>query len=295
MQRNKYRLIIPFLAPALVLYGTFVLYPYAQAMYIAFTKWRGLRKAPEFIGLENFYDLLIKRGGDDHFWNALSHNAIYLVVLPVLTLGFALFLAFMITQKVRGSNFYRVTFFFPQVMSVVAIGILWSFVYHPTIGILSAFLNVLGIENPPVWLGDPDTALWAIVAVTVWQAAGFYMVIFMAGMQSIPTSFYEAAALDGATRSDIFFKITFPLLWETTRSALVFIVIGAMNMFGITFTMTQGGPDRATDVLATLLYEEAFLHSRFGYSTAIAMAYFIIVMLLSFIIMRVTRRQTIEF
>lgn len=212
MRRHKYWLIIPFLAPALILYGTFVLYPYGQAMYIGFTKWRGLRKAPEFVGFENFYKLLFKRGGDDHFWNALGHNSIYLIVLPVVTLGFALFLAFMITQKVRGSNFYRITFFFPQVMSVVAIGILWTFVYHPTIGILNAFLKTIGVADPPTWLGDPNTALGAIAAVTIWQAAGFYMVIFMAGMQSIPTSFYEAAALDGATRADSFFKITLPLL-----------------------------------------------------------------------------------
>jgi N-acetylglucosamine transport system permease protein len=291
MRQQKYNLIIPFLAPAVLLYGTFVLYPYAQAMYIAFTSWRGLRQAPRFVGLENFRDLL----KDDHFWNALSHNVIYLVVIPLVTLSFALFLAFMITQKVRFSNFYRVTFFFPQVMSVVVIGILWSFVYHPTIGILNTLLKTLGVASPPTWLGDPRTALWAIVAVTIWEAAGFYMVLFVAGMQSIPPTFYEAAALDGATRVNVFFRITFPLLWETTRSALVFIVIGAMNMFAITFTMTQGGPDRATDVLATLLYEEAFLHSRFGYSTAIAMAYFVIVMILSFVLMRLTRRETIEF
>ncbi len=291
MRYNKYRLIIPFLAPAVLLYSTFVLYPYLQAMYIAFTNWRGLRREPRFVGLENFQRLW----NDDKFWNALSNNGIYLVVLPVVTLGFALFLAFMITQKVRFSSFYRVTFFFPQVMPVVAIGILWSFVYHPTIGILNGTLKTLGIEASPVWLGDPSTALWAIAAVTIWQAAGFYMVIFMAGMQSIPTSFYEAAALDGANRADIFFRITLPLLLETTRSALVFIVIGAMNMFTLTYTMTQGGPDRSTDVLATLLYEEAFLHSRFGYATAIAMAYFILVLILSFGLLYLTKRETIEY
>ena len=291
MNRHKYRLIIPFLAPALLLYGTFVLYPYGSAMYIAFTKWRGLRKAPEFVGLENFRKLF----RDDHFWNALAHNGIYIVVLPVATLGLALFLAFMITRKVRFSNFYRITFFFPQVMSVVAIGILWSFIYHPSIGILNFILKAVGVSDPPVWLGNPSTALGAVAVVTIWQAAGFYMVLFMAGMQSIPESFYEAAALDGATRNDIFFQITLPLLWETIRSALVFIAIGASNMFGITFTMTQGGPDRATDVLATLLYEEAFTHSRFGYSTAIAMMLFVIVLALSLITMALTRRETVEF
>ena len=291
MRRHKYRIIIPFLAPALILYSLFVIYPYAQAMYVAFTKWKGLRKSPRFVGLDNFEKML----GDDQFWNALSNNLIYLVFLPIITLGFALFMAFMISQKVRFSNFYRVTFFFPQVMSVVAIGILWSFVYHPTIGIFSSLLKAVGIEKPPIWLGDPDTALWSIVAVTVWQSAGFFMVIFMAGMLSIPKSLYEAAALDGAGRGSTFIRITFPLLWENTRSSLVFITVIAMDMFGITFTMTQGGPDRSTDVLATLLYKHAFLHSRFGYATSIAMVYFIIVIVLTLLIFRVTRRETIEF
>ena len=291
MRRHKYRIIIPFLAPALILYSLFVIYPYAQAMYVAFTKWKGLRKSPRFVGLDNFEKML----GDDQFWNALSNNLIYLVFLPIITLGFALFMAFMISQKVRFSNFYRVTFFFPQVMSVVAIGILWSFVYHPTIGIFSSLLKAVGIEKPPIWLGDPDTALWSIVAVTVWQSAGFFMVIFMAGMLSIPKSLYEAAALDGAGRGSTFFRITFPLLWENIRSSLVFITVIAMDMFGITFTMTQGGPDRSTDVLATLLYEHAFLHSRFGYATSIAMVYFVIVIVLTLLIFRVTRRETIEF
>ena len=291
MRRHKYRIIIPFLAPALILYSLFVIYPYAQAMYVAFTKWKGLRKSPRFVGLDNFEKML----GDDQFWNALSNNLIYLVFLPIITLGFALFMAFMISQKVRFSNFYRVTFFFPQVMSVVAIGILWSFVYHPTIGIFSSLLKAVGIEKPPIWLGDPDTALWSIVAVTVWQSAGFFMVIFMAGMLSIPKSLYEAAALDGAGRGSTFIRITFPLLWENTRSSLVFITVIAMDMFGITFTMTQGGPDRSTDVLATLLYEHAFLHSRFGYATSMAMVYFVIVIVLTLLIFRVTRRETIEF
>ena len=291
MRRHKYRIIIPFLAPALILYSLFVIYPYAQAMYVAFTKWKGLRKSPRFVGLDNFEKML----GDDQFWNALSNNLIYLVFLPIITLGFALFMAFMISQKVRFSNFYRVTFFFPQVMSVVAIGILWSFVYHPTIGIFSSLLKAVGMEKPPIWLGDPDTALWSIVAVTVWQSAGFFMVIFMAGMLSIPKSLYEAAALDGAGRGSTFIRITFPLLWENTRSSLVFITVIAMDMFGITFTMTQGGPDRSTDVLATLLYEHAFLHSRFGYATSIAMVYFVIVIVLTLLIFRVTRRETIEF
>lgn len=291
MYRHKYRLIIPFLAPALILYGTFVLYPYAQAMYIAFTSWRGLRKEPRWVGLENFERLI----GDKDFWNAFNNNVLYLLILPIFTIGFALFLAFMITRRVRGANFYRVTFFFPQVMSAVAIGILWSFVYHPSIGILNSFLRGIGIAEPPAWLGNPATALGAVAAVVIWQSVGFYMVLFMAGMQAIPETFYEAASIDGATRATMFFKITLPLLWETLRAALIFIAIGAVDMFGITFTMTQGGPDRATDVLATYLYEEAFLNSRFGYGTAIAMALFILVLILTVVINWLMRRETIEY
>jgi N-acetylglucosamine transport system permease protein len=291
MYRYKYRIIIPFLAPALLLYGTFVLYPYAQAMYIAFTSWKGLRKAPRWVGLENFQKLI----EDKDFWNAFRHNGLYLLVLPIITIGFALFLAFMITRRVRFANFYRVTFFFPQVMSVVAIGILWSFVYHPSIGILNSFLKGVGVDSPPAWLGNPSTALGAVAAVVIWQSVGFYMVLFMAGMQAIPETFYEVAAIDGASRAVMFFRITLPLLWETLRAALVFIAIGAVDMFGLTFTMTQGGPDRATDVLATYLYEEAFLHSRFGYGTAIAMALFLIVLILSILLMWATRREAIEY
>ena len=146
MRRNKYGIILPFLAPALILYSLFVIYPYSQAMYVAVTKWKGPRKSPRFVGLDNFEKML----GDDKFWNALSNNLIYLFILQIVTLSFALFMAFMISQKVRFNNFYRVTYFFPQVMSVVAIGILWSFVYHPTIGIFSSLLKAVGIIKPPV-------------------------------------------------------------------------------------------------------------------------------------------------
>ncbi|MEZ4638234.1 MAG: sugar ABC transporter permease [Caldilineaceae bacterium] len=217
MYRNKYRLIIPFLAPSLILYVTFVLYPYVRSMYISLTQWRGLAREPVFIGLENFADLL----NDDNFWNALGNNAFYIITLPVLTLGLALLFGFVLTQGVPLSKFYRVTYFFPQVMSVVAIGVLWSFVYHPTIGILTSLLEIIGIERPPVWLGNPDTVLLTIAGVTIWQAVGFYMVLFIAAMESIPFTYYEAAMIDGASRWHSS-NIT-PMIWETLQTAMIFI------------------------------------------------------------------------
>ncbi len=292
MRKNKYHVIIPFLFPALALYVVFVIWPYARSMYISLTKWRGLTPKATFVGLENFEKMLT----DDKFWNALGNNATYLIFIPIITISISLYLAFLLTHgKARFSNFYRITFFFPQVMSLVAIGVLWSFIYHPTIGILTTITKFFGAEEPIAWLGNPDYVLVAIGAVVVWQAVGFYMVLFIAGMESIPTSFYEAAVIDGATRWDLFWKITLPLLWDTIRTAIVFLAIGATNMFAITQTMTEGGPNRSSDVLATYVYERAFLSSKFGYATAVAMAMFLVAFALSALTMFFTQRESLEY
>ena len=291
MYRGKYRIIIPFLLPPLILYATFVLYPYTKAMYISLTRWRGLTPTTEFIGLANF----IKMVNDQYFWKALKHNMIYLATLPITIITIGMFFAFLLTQRIRFSRFYRIVFFFPQVMSVVAIGVLWSFIYHPTLGILNAFLHLIGISKPPVWLGDPNAALFAVGLVVVWQAVGFYMVLFIAAMESIPVTFYEAALIDGANRWQLFWNITLPLLWDTVRTSLVFLAIGAIDMFTIVQTMTEGGPSRGTDVLAVYLYESAFLNSEFGYATAIAVSMFLLVLTLSILLMRFTQRETLEY
>jgi N-acetylglucosamine transport system permease protein len=291
MYRNKYRLIIPFLAPSLLLYFTFVFYPYAQSMYISLTQWRGLAQAPVFIGFANFTRLL----NDSNFWNALGNNAFYIIALPVITLILALFFAFVLTQGVPLSKFYRVTYFFPQVIAVVAIGVLWSFVYHPTIGILTSILRAIGIAQPPVWLGNPDTVLWAIAGVSIWQAVGFYMVLFIAAMESIPITYYEAAMIDGASRWHLFWNITLPMIWDTLQTGLIFIMIGATNMFAITQTMTEGGPSRSSEVLSTYLYSEAFINSKFGYGTAIAVTLFLLTLVISLILSRLLRRESLEY
>lgn len=291
MYRNKYQVIIPFLLPSVLLYLTFVVYPYIRAMYISLTRWRGLAQAPEFVGLENFQRMLT----DEYFWNALGNNAIYFVTLPLITIALGLFFAFLITQGVPLSSFYRITYFFPQVMSIVAIGVLWSFVYHPTIGILTSLLNLVGVENPPVWLGNPDTVLGAVGSVVVWQSVGFALVLFIAAMESVPFSLYEAGMIDGANRWQLFWNVTVPLIWDTIRTAFIFLAIGASNMFAITQTMTLGGPSRASEVLSTYLYNEAFQGSRFGYATAIAVTLFLIVFVVSTLINRLTTRETLEY
>jgi len=295
MYYHKYRLIVPFLAPAIVLYVVFVLWPYAQSFYVALTDWRGVSAQKQFVGLQNFANLL----GDSNFRVALQHNATMLVALPIVTLSLALFFAASFTQGGRGipgANFYRIVFFFPQVMAVAIIGVLWSFIYNPNFGLLNGFLRLVGLGGlTRTWLGDPATALAAVGVVVVWQAVGFYMVLFVAGMQSIPTSFYEAATLDGANRWTIFWRITLPLMWDNVQVALVYIGIGALDLFTVVQVTTEGGPSRASEVVARYMYTTAFQYAQFGYATAIGVSLLFMTLALSVLTLRLTQRERIEF
>jgi N-acetylglucosamine transport system permease protein len=302
MHKNKYRVIIPFLAPAVILYLVFVVYPYGRSMYNSFTSWKGVTDYQPFVGLYNYNRMI----NDELFWNALWHNVQYLLFVPLITISLSLFLAFMINQRVRFAKFFRVTFFFPQVISLISIGVLWSYVYHPTIGIVTSickFLNLewffmlLGFDGIPVWIGDPRTVRPAIASVVIWQSAGFYMVLFLAAMEAIPVSFYEAAIIDGANRWQQFWNVTLPLLWDTMQTALVYSALGAFGMFAITRVMVVSGSStaRPADVLSTYLYEQAFDASRFGYATAIGVTLFVLMLTLSALTMRLTRRESVEY
>ena len=302
MSKHKYRVIIPFLAPAIILYLIFVIYPYGRSMYNSFTSWKGVSASQPFVGLRN-YVLMIN---DEFFWNALWHNVQYLFFVPFITISLSLFLAFMINQRVRFAKSFRVVFFFPQVISLISIGVLWSYIYHPTIGIVTSiakflrlewFFQLFGFQGIPVWMGDPRTVRGAIASVVIWQAAGFYMVLYLAAMEAIPQSLYEAAIIDGANRWHQFWNITLPLLWDTMQTALVYSGMGAFGMFAITKVMVVSGSstNRPADVLATYLYEQAFEASRFGYATAIGVMLFLLMLTLSVLTMRVTRHETVEY
>lgn len=297
---RKYRLIIPFLLPALILYFVFVLYPYARAFYISLTSWRGTSANMPYVGLDNYRKLLTEA----RFMDALTRNGQLLIVLPIVTISIALIFAALFTQGgkgqgVRGASFYRITFFFPQVMSAVVVGILFTYVYSPNNGLLNGALRSAGLDSlTRAWLGNPNTILWAIAAVAIWTGVGFYMVIFIASMQSIPTSFYEAAVLDGAGKWRQFKDITLPLMWETIRTALIYIAIAALDMFTLVQVMTGGsssGASRKAEVVAVYMYSEAFTKSRWGSASAVGVVLLLLTLLLSVVLMRVTRRETYEF
>jgi N-acetylglucosamine transport system permease protein len=295
MNRGKNGLIVSFLALPIALYTIFVLLPYCSAMIFAFTRWSGLSANIRFNGVNNF----IKLYNDTKFWNALSHNGIALVILPPIIIGLGLFFAFLFTQGIRFSRFFRIAFFFPQVMSVVVVAVLWDFIYHPTIGVLNAVIGLLGItqlQNFP-WLGDARTVFGAVLGVVIWQSVGFYMVLFVAGMQSIPSDYYEAAKIDGASSWKMFWSVTVPLLWDTIRTAIIFLAIGAMDLFAIVTVMTNGtgGPSRAADVVPTYLFSTAFSDGQFGYATAMGLVLLILVLILSIVSLRFTAREALEY
>lgn len=300
MHHHMRRFVWGFLSVPLFVYIVFVVSPYAQAFYISLTDWRGYSPAMNFVGLENFFKLV----QDPLFWGVLQHNAVLLVALPFLTVGLGLFLAFMLNvggsgssvKGVRGGGFYRVVYFFPHVLSIAIIAVLWKFIYNPQIGLLNGLLDLVGLDalRQP-WLGDRNLALWAVIAVMVWHAIGFYVVLFTAAMQSIPNEVFEAARIDGASRPRVLFSITVPLLWDTVQTAIVFLGMAALDAFAVIQIMTLGGPDNSTNVVANYLYETAFTYSDFGYASAMGVALFFLTLTLAVLVLQFTRRERTEF
>jgi N-acetylglucosamine transport system permease protein len=302
MRRGKYPFIIGFLIVPVTLYVTYVVFPYIQAFQLAMTNWRGVSANAKFIGLENFERLL----KDDTFWAAVRHHGIILLVMPLVTIIIALFFAFMLNvgggsrggelRGIWGSKFYRLVFFFPQLLAVVIVGVIFNRVYAPDdSGLLNGMLGSVGID-PVLFMADKNIALWAMIAVLVWQAIGFYVVLFSAGMASVPREILEAAMIDGANRFSLFFRVTLPLLWDTLQVAWVYLGIAAFDAFAIVqvLSVDEGGPDNATTVLGMEIYKSAFREYQMGYASAMGVALFFLTLTFAALTLRVTRRETIE-
>lgn len=293
VQRDKIKTVILFLTPAVVLYSVFFLLPMAQAFYVALFQWRGVSMNKQFVGLANFQKLLFE---DPIFWKAMGHNLAFLIASVLIVIPLALFFANALNTKLRGSQTFRAIYLFPNMISVVAVAVLWAFVYHPKMGMLNAIVSGLGGDvGDNGWLGDPQTALPCVIATSVWYSLGFYIVLFLAGMQSIPKTFYEAAEIDGAGGWAQFRFVTIPLVWEILKLGLVYLIIHTINIFGLVWVMTAGGPSNHTDTLLTYLYRLAFTDSNFGYATAVGVVVFILIFVISTSFIRLMRREVVEY
>ncbi|GIJ80599.1 N-acetylglucosamine transport system permease protein [Micromonospora phaseoli] len=301
MKHGKYPLIATFLVPPVLLYVVFVVSPYLQAFQISTTDWLGYSAEANPVGLANFKTLW----RDEYVWNALKNNAVLLALVPVSTIVLGLFFATMLNMGgrkgragvagVRGSAVYRTVYFFPQVLSVVIIALLWKEVYHPGKGLLTSAANGLGLAAP-TWLGDPRTAFWCVLAVMIWSNVGFYVVLFGAAMSSVPREIYEAVLLDGASRLTTLWRVTIPLLWDTVQVAWVYLAIFALDGFILVQLMTNGGPNFSTDVIGVRMYDTAFgSETKFGYASAIGVVMFFLTLSVAVLALRIGKRDRIEY
>lgn len=270
------------LIPALCLYALFVIYPTFNIFQTSLYEWSGLSPTKTFVGINNFIRLF----KDATFWLALKNTLVLLIVCTVITMLLSLFLAAALTQtKLKEKHFYRILFFFPNVLSIVVIGVLFSNIYEPNTGILNALLRDGGLGNlAKPWLGNGSTVLFAIALAMIWQAVGYYMIMYMAGMDGISPELYEAADIDGANKIIQFFKITIPMIWSIIRVTIVFFITSTLNMsFLFVNVMTDGGPNSKSEVLLTYMYRQAFTNSNFGYAMAIGVFIFLIAFTLAII------------
>ena len=289
MRRNPHRTAFLWLclAPAAILFVIFIAIPTGNVFRLSLFQRSTFGTEETFIGLQNFRDLL----QDKIFIRSLQNTLLLIVTVTIFTMGGALFFAGILTQsKIYGQNFFRVVFYIPNILSVVVISGIFSAIYDVDRGLLNSILHLLG-QNGILWKGEQYVIVSLIIAM-VWQALGYYMVMYMAAMAAIPKSLYESAALDGAGGIVQFFQITIPLIWTNIRTTLTFFVISTINMaFLFVSAMTGGGPNNASNVTLLYMYNQKNLGGGYGYAMAIGVVLFIVSFGLSALVNLFTRRE----
>ncbi|WP_370788433.1 carbohydrate ABC transporter permease [Gemmiger formicilis] len=254
--------------PAVILTLMFTIWPTVQALYLSFTNATSLGLNNKFVGLDNYIYMF----HDKSFIQALKNTAKLMAVVPVITIFCSLVLAFVLNQcKLKEMVLYRTLFYFPNIVSLTVVGIIWSFVFHPNVGIVNKILGAVGLESlQRSWLGDSKTALWCIAFTLLWQAAGYYMVMHIAAMDGISPEIYESATLDGASAWRKLVSITMPLMKDIIGITFVLALSGTINLsFVLSQVMTGGGPNGASSVLLQYMYTQGFVNGNFGYAMAI--------------------------
>ncbi len=272
MEGSSLRTAVLYLTPTILVVTVFVLVPIGLSLYLSFWRWPLTGPSRTFVGLANYSRLL----HSPEFWNAIRVTVLYVLGVVPLSTGAALGLALLVNRPLRGLFFYRTAYFMPVVTSTVAVAIVWKWIYNPQAGLLNGVLHVLHLPTPG-WLTDPRWALPALIIMAVWKYAGYYMVMFLAGLQAIPREYLEAAALDGAGRLSRFRHVTWPLLRPTTALVIITSTIFSFQVFGPVYVMTGGGPVHSTSVIVYHLYERAFGFQELGYASAIGWALFLLV------------------
>ena len=282
------------LAPAVILFIIFMIIPTINVFWMSMFKWGGLVNNKKFVGLDNF-KMLLK---DSNFLKSFQNTIFLLVIVTIVTMILAIIsAAILVREDTKFKNFFRIIFYFPNILSVVVISAIFSAILDPNQGIVNSTLNFLNLNSlTRMWLGDQKVVIWCIAFAMIWQAVGYYMVMYMSSISGISISLYESASLDGATAVQQFFKITLPLVWNTIRTTLTFFVISTINLgFLFVKVMTSGGPDGSSVVFLSYMYKQAYSNSSYGYGMTIGVVVFIFSFVLSLVINKITQRDIIEF
>ncbi len=278
---NK-KVIALYITPALFLVLALIYVPIIQTGYYGLMKWNGIGEM-DFIGLKN-YKVLMK---DALFWKSALHSFLLALFSALSLIGY-LFISIILASKIKGADLLRKIYLIPMLLASVAIAQLWMKIYHPSNGMLNTVLVAIGIEDPPAWLADANLALYAIIIPIIWQYAGFYILIYYAALKNIPESLVEAARIDGASPLQIALKIKLPLIMNVIKVTIVLAVVGSLKYFDLIYVMTGGGPNGASEVMASYMYQKAFKGFDFGYASAIGFFLLVICLVVTYIIRRFT-------
>lgn len=288
------RFIALFTLPTFVLFAVFVLLPIVQGLYYSFFQWSGLSKDMQFIGFDNY----VKLFHDPIAWRALGNDLKIALIRLAFTLILSLGTALILTRcRVPGNRFYRNVLFFPVMLSVVVICTIWMLLVNPSIGVVTRILSFFGIASPDAgWLGDYRTALYTTIPPAVWCSVGFYMIIFISAIESIPAELFESAKIDGVSHWSEMWDIVLPLLRPQINFCVIYVVISSMNgSYLFVKLLTDGGPNSSSQVLGTYMSLNGFNYHQFGYATAVAMLILAATLVLSTVLNRIFRSDAYEF
>lgn len=282
---------ILFILPSFILYTLFVIYPTLNSFNLSFTNWDGVSDTIHYIGFDNFVEMF----HSERVYNALKNTLIISISLVVLENILAIMLAMLVDQVKWFKNLFRSIFYFPVLLSGIVMGFVWAIIFNYNFGVINQLLERIGLESLKVdWLGSPKYALLAIIITTVWKGAGYYMIIYLAGLQGIPPELHEAAAIDGANRWQQFRHVTFPLLAGAMTVSVMLSMIGALKIFDQIAVMTDGGPGFATETLTYIVYKVGFGELRQGYGTALSLVLFVLILVVSLIQAKLLRQREVQ-
>lgn len=292
-KRAQGRFVFFCIAPAAILVTLFIFIPTINVFRMSLYRMGGITNRKEFVGLSNFQSLF----DDKNFLQTMQNSIAIIVLVTLFTIFFAILFGAILHRGKKKKYFFRVIFYIPNILSIVVIAGIFGAIYNPSTGLLNTFLRAIGLDAlAHQWMGDQKIVLYSIIFALVWQAIGYYMVMYMASMAAIPEDLYEAASLDGATEIQMFFQVTLPLIWSNIRTTLTFYIISTINLsFQFVQIMSDGGPNGHSEVFLNYMYKQAYGAGVYGYGMAIGVVVFLFSFVLAAVVNKITDREVLEF